>query len=153
MAFGCFAAGPRAGDSPAPYAAHMKRSARILCLASGALLLAGALAHAFLGWPQLGQALRAASISTGTIGALAAGWYFGGACMLAFAAITFSAGLSNRGAMRPSVPLFAIAITYFLFGWVAFVLRHFNPHFLGFVVLGLIVGTAAVLSSRPQPRR
>jgi hypothetical protein len=110
------------------------------------LLLASGFAHASLGWRQFAPVLAAASVPTDTIGALAAGWYFGSVAMLAFGAIALSVALSRSPS--PFLYLGIIAGGYILFGLAAYILLDFNPHFLGFVAIGLLAATGALLSRK-----
>lgn len=112
--------------------------------AGGALLVLSSLAHAFLGWPPFRAALRAADVDARLAGALAVGWYFGSVAMLTFGVIVLRAAWklsedaeSARGPVKP------IAIAYLLFGFSAFLMRDFNPHFLVFILTGsLLAGFA-----------
>jgi hypothetical protein len=122
----------------------MKRSARIVSLLSAVALFASGLAHAFLGWGQFASALEASAVPDAVVGALAVGWYFGSTAMIAFAAIALAAALRRRASA--SLLLGIIGGTYVLFGLAAYLSRDFNPHFLGFVGIGVLAATAAVLS-------
>lgn len=111
---------------------------------AGALLLASAIAHAFLGWPPFAEALSAAGVDGGLAGGLAVGWYYGSAAMLAFGMIVLLAALAVlRGRMVSLVPVRVIAVVYVAFGVSAFVARDMNPHFLLFVATGVLVGIFA----------
>jgi hypothetical protein len=112
-------------------------------LVAGALLLASSLAHAFAGWPALTSALDGSGVAADLQGALAVGWFWGSASMAAFGLIvTIYASRRLRGDHPPVLPIRLIAVTYLLFGAAAFLARDFNPHFLLFVVSGLLVGAA-----------
>ncbi len=112
-----------------------------LVLLAGALMILSSAAHAFLGWPPLRGELRTAGVAENLIGALAVGWYFGSASMLAFGAIVFRSGLLLRKGDRSGVaPVRMIAACYVVFGLATFLSRNFNPHFLVFVINGLLAG-------------
>jgi hypothetical protein len=112
------------------------------------LILASALAHALLGWPAMETSLAAQSIDRDLLGALAVGWYFGSASMLAFSFIVAVQALRRfKGASLDIGTLSSIAAVYVLFGTAAFILRSFNPHFLLFVVTGILVAAFAGFAS------
>ena len=113
----------------------------ILVLSAGALMVLSSAAHAFLGWPPLRGDLKSAGVAESLMGALAVGWYFGSVAMLAFGAITLRSGLLLRRGDRSGVtPVRIIAACYVVFGVITFVSRNFNPHFLVFIVTGLLAG-------------
>lgn len=120
---------------------------------SATVLVLGGLAHALGGWPPMSSALRESGVDADLAGALAVGWFFGSVSMLTFGAIvSVSARRSSRGiGALPGVWL--IAAAYAGFGCAAFLLRHFNPHFLIFIFSGLLVASHAALAggSRPRP--
>jgi hypothetical protein len=105
------------------------------------LLLASALAHALLGWPPLRDTLVNINADSNLVGALAAGWYFGSLSMLTFGIIVLQA--SYKVLSGKKVSLFSprvIALAFIVFGMTAYCVRDFNPHFLGFAGLGLLLG-------------
>jgi hypothetical protein len=113
----------------------------ILGIGTALLILASACAHALLGWPAIEESFRGASVDSGLLAALAIGWYFGSASMAAFSLVV---GLQAVNRLR-KVPvstgsLWPIAAMYVLFGSIAMVARNLNPHFILFVVTGLLVG-------------
>lgn len=125
----------------------MRQPVRAALLAIAALLLlASALAHAFLGWPHLHEDLVRDGASRGLIGALSVGWHFGSVCMAAFGLIALAAAVDAWRA-RPvaAAPLWIVAFAYAAFGLAAFALRGHNHHFLGFVFIGALLATAAAL--------
>lgn len=109
----------------------------ILGLSVALLLLASAYAHGALGWPAIQETLAGTSVGPDVVGALAVGWYFGSASMLAFGLIVLlqTSRLLKRD--RPDAgSLWVIAAIYLLFGTVAYVTRDFNSHFLLFIGTG-----------------
>lgn len=111
----------------------------------GILLLLSSLAHAFLGLPPLRQALEEAAADPATIGAISVGWLFGSVAMAAFGVIVTTLALGTLRGERPStMPAAVIAAAYLLFGVSAFIARDLNPHFLLFIVTGLLVGALAL---------
>jgi len=102
------------------------------------LFAAAAAAHAFLGWPPFEADLREAGLDGSHVGALATGWYFGSVAMATYAALAaFGAWEIRRGSLAGMVPLRLIGASYAGFGVAAWLIRSHNPHFLGFVVIGL----------------
>ncbi len=127
----------------------MKTRAVLGFLAS-LLLIASAFAHALLGWPPFRSALEEAGVAADVIAALEVGWYFGSLAMLAFGAIVFlAAARAIRGERAANGSLWIIGAAYTVYGLVVYVARDFNPHFLLFVVTGLLV--AAVAALKPTP--
>ncbi len=123
----------------------MKARAILGCLAA-LLLAASAFAHAFLGWPPFQSILEEAGIDANVTAALEVGWYFGSLAMLAFATIVFlAAARAIRGERANNGSLWIISAAYTGYGLVVYVARDFNPHFLLFVVTGLLVGAVAAL--------
>ena len=118
----------------------------ILGLLAALLLIASAFAHAFLGWPPFQSILEQAGVDADAIAALEVGWYFGSLAMLAFGAIVFlAAARAIRGERAATGSLWIIGGAYTAYGAVAYVASDFNPHFLLFVVTGLLVAAVAAL--------
>jgi CHASE2 domain-containing sensor protein len=108
---------------------------------AGAFMVLSSGAHSFLGWPQMEIALDKTTAGPDLIRALATGWYFGSFAMLTFGVILIVCGLRmKRGDHSLAVAARAIAACYLVFGVGAFVTHHFNPHFLAFIVPGLLAG-------------
>ncbi|MSR47541.1 MAG: hypothetical protein EXS13_10855 [Planctomycetes bacterium] len=93
----------------------MTKSCSIVTIVAGALFLASPAAHAFLGFPPQREVLARASVDTDTATSLAVGWYFGSAAMVAFGAIALA----------------------------AFLACEMNPHFLGFIAMGALLGVGS----------
>lgn len=118
----------------------------------GVLLLLAAVAHG-LGFAQFDDGLAAAPADTRA--ALHVGWLWGSATFAALGVIVLGAvrhwrrhGRDPRAAVAPA------AVALVVFGAAAFVARDCNPHFLGFVALGLVLGLpllgAGRLASTPN---
>lgn len=121
----------------------------VLAAIGAVLLVASAAAHAFLGWPPFAADLREGGIEPDHITGLAIGWYFGSVAMVGFGLITAHAARELYCGRETGVPaLGAIGLGYVAYGAVAFAATMHNPHFLGFIAIGLILLAAA----RP-PRR
>jgi len=128
----------------------------LLVMVAGAVMLLSAGAHAGLGWPVMKSALRDAGAPADLTGALAAGWLFGSVAMAVFGIITLMCGARLKRADRSGVAvIMVIAAGYLLFGLAAFITHDFNPHFLLFVVTGLlaglpVLGTGKAPGTRPS---
>ncbi len=123
----------------------------VLGFIASLLLIASAFAHAVLGWPPFQSTLEQAGVDADVTAALEVGWYFGSVAMLAFGAIVFLAALrAIRGQRAATGSLWIIGASYTVYGLVAYVARDFNPHFLLFVVTGLLVAAVAALKSPPD---
>ena len=121
----------------------MSRTRSILGIVAGVLMVASAAAHSLLGWPQLRAELAHAGITGDLEQGLAVGWHFGGAAMLAFAAIvlwTFFRRLGGRDA--PLVPPAIVAAAYLAFGAGALGVTG-DPFFMVFIVPGLLLAAAS----------
>jgi hypothetical protein len=111
-----------------------------LLILAGALLVLGAFAHAFLGWPPLRKALESHGCTLELIGAVAAGWTFGGVAMLTFGVLVICDGYRLlRGAVVSVASAPAVGAAYLAFGATAWLLRDLHPHFLLFVLTGFLV--------------
>jgi Na+/proline symporter len=121
-------------------------------LAAGLLLMMSSLAHSFLGWPQIRPELVAAGVPDDLVGALAAGWHFGGVAMVAFAAIVLMAWRrARRGDVAGLEAVGVVAAAYIVFGTTAFVLRSFAPFFLVFIAPGVALAVCAWGRVREHP--
>lgn len=118
----------------------------ILLWLGGICMALSALPHALLGWPSLAAGLVQSQVPPALIAGLAVGWYFGSVGMASMGIIVcLHAWLEGRGRRPHPAALWVIGAGYLAFGLAAFVWRDFNPHFLSFVLLGLLV----LVGSRP----
>jgi hypothetical protein len=122
-----------------------------LCLViAGVLLLLSAGAHAGLGWPAMPAELVKVSASPDLLASMGIGWYFGSTAMAAFGAIALCAGL---GAVTAGGRVFhaslIVGLAYGGFGLVTYAIYH-EPHFLGFVVIGLLAVVGSVRARNRQ---
>lgn len=116
----------------------------------GSLLVLSSAAHAFLGWPAVSAAIKETNATAELTTDLTIGWLFGSVAMLTFGLIVLSFGLRLwRGHDADRRPAMVIAVCYFCFGLAAFVWTHYNPHFIGFMVIGAIVAVA-VTGGKPS---
>lgn len=111
----------------------------ILVMIAGALMVLSAFAHGPLGWRALGPELAKAGVPADLLGAMAIGWWFGSAMMLASGAVALVAGTRlQRGDRSGAVPALIVATAWVGFGLAALVYRHGSPFFLLFIVTGLL---------------
>lgn len=114
-------------------------------LAGGWLLVLSSAAHAFLGWPAIHAAIKQTNANEELTTDVTIGWLFGSVAMLAFGLIVLWFGLRLwRGQNVDSRPVMIIAVCYFGFGLAAFFWTRFNQHFIGFMVIGLLVSASAI---------
>lgn len=119
-------------------------------LATGLLLVASALAHAFLGWPAIRQALGEAGVDPELVLGVGVGWLYGSAAMLTFGVLTLASWRAvSRGHATAARVMWPIAALYLLFGAGAYLNTSFEPHFLGFIALGALAAFAAYAVTRP----
>ena len=115
----------------------------IVVIVAGLLMLLASLAHGLLGWPAVRAELVHEHANPDLISGLAAGWLWGSACMLTSGAIVTISGIQmRRGNNSGALAVRAIAVCFLAFGLLAFVLEGFDPHFLIFVVLGLLAAAS-----------
>ncbi|MCI0531581.1 MAG: hypothetical protein L0Y74_06520, partial [candidate division Zixibacteria bacterium] len=127
------------------------KAGTVASLIGGILMLASAFAHAFLGWPAFEKELSGAGVMRDVIGGLNVGWHFGSFAMFGFGAIVvFTAAKTLRGEYVTIVPAGIIAGLYIVFGLWALLFRGFSPHFLGFILKGLL---ASGILLRPRASR
>lgn len=124
-----------------------------LVLAGGVFITLSSAAHAFLGWPGLAAELEPFNPSDSVRQTVAIGWTFGSAAMLAMGLVTLLAfaELPRAGAALASRVALVIGLAYLAFGIGAFAYSSGNPHFFGFMAIGLLLSLGAVLGRR-RPR-
>lgn len=111
---------------------------RLCVLATGGvLLLLAGIAHAF-GFAQFDDGL--AHVVADVRAGLHVGWLWGSATFGALGLGVLWAALRWRAGHDPRPAVLPAALALVTFGTAAFVARDLNPHFLGFVGLGLLVG-------------
>jgi hypothetical protein len=127
---------------------------RIAGLVVGGFLALSAFAHSLLGGAELRAELTAAQVPQDLLRGALIGWYFGGAAMLAFSALVLHTfARRTEGAVASLVPARIVALTYLLFGLVAFAVSGFDPFFLVFVIPALLLSWAAFPARRAASQR
>ena len=113
---------------------------RIIPLVGGILVFLSAFAHGFLGWAQLSDELASTNAGPALISGIKAGWFLGSFAMIAFGLIIIVLTTRLlRGAEVSITPIVVIGLTYFAFGLWAYLSNDYRPHFLGFIVPGLMI--------------
>jgi hypothetical protein len=114
---------------------------------AGGMLVVSSVAHAFMGWPPYEAALAAQGVDQSVLVGLSVGWFFGSVAMLTLGLlILWMVRLAAWGDLRSPMGAWMVALAYAGFGIVAFVLQGLNPHFLAFIVNGILVAGFAVLA-------
>lgn len=127
---------------------------RVAGLVVGGFLALSAFAHSLLGGSQLRSELSAAQVPPDLLRGALIGWYFGGAAMLAFAALVLHTFTRRAdGTAASLVPARIVALTYLLFGLLAFAVSGFDPFFLVFVIPALLLSWAAFPARRAESQR
>ena len=117
----------------------------------GILLVACSGAHAFAGWPAQHQLLLQGGNDADLIHGLAIGWYFGSLAMLAFGVVVLrDARALGRDPAHVTGAAAIVGIAYAAFGLWALFYKGFNPHFIGFIVIGLLIAIPALLGREPR---
>jgi len=122
----------------------MVRLRIVLGFIASVIMIASGPAHSLLSWKYVSAQLEKTQAPPDLIAALARGWHFAGASMLAFGCIVlylFARFLRNRStSLRPAL---IIAILYVIFGVWAIATSH-SPFFLIFVIPGLLLLIASL---------
>ena len=127
----------------------MKLSLRAtLLIASALLMMFGAFGYALIVVPDLHGDLVEIGVRPTVLGGTVLHLYFAGIAMFGFALMVSAAAVQAvRGMVPARVPLAVIAVIYAAFGVMAFSRSH-NPHHLGPLVMGVLLGAALSIPSR-----
>jgi hypothetical protein len=129
----------------------MKLSLRTaLFIGSALLMIFGAIGDAFVVVPDLHGDLVEIGVRPTVLGGTALRLYFGAIANFGFALIVSAAAIQAiRGIPPVRLPLAVIAVIYTAFGVLAFSRSH-NPHHLGALAMGVLLGAALAI---PRSRR
>jgi uncharacterized membrane protein YoaK (UPF0700 family) len=124
----------------------MKHSISTVLLAAAALLMAfGAATYALIVVPDLHGDLIEIGVRPTVLGGTVIYLHFAAVAMFGFALMVSAAAVqSARGTAPARVPLLIVALIYTVFGVMAFSRSH-SPHHLGYLVMGLLLGTALAI--------
>ena len=129
----------------------MKQSFRAaLFIASALLMMFGAVGYTFEVVPDLHGDLVEIGVRPTVLGGTVLHLYFGALAMFGFALMVSAAAIQAiRGIAPARLPLAVIAMIYTAFGVMAFSRSH-NPHHLGPLAMGVLLGAALAI---PGSRR
>ena len=129
----------------------MKQSFRAaLFIASALLMMFGAVGYTFEVVPDLHGDLVEIGVRPTVLGGTVLHLYFGALAMFGFALMVSAAAIQAiRGIAPARLPLAVIAMMYTAFGVMAFSRSH-NPHHLGPIAMGVLLGAALAI---PGSRR
>jgi hypothetical protein len=129
----------------------MKLSLRtVLLIASALLMIFGAVGDAFVVVPDLHGDLVEIGVRPTVLGGTVLRLYFGAIANFGFALMVSAAAIQAiRGIPPARLPLAVIAVIYTAFGVLAFSRSH-NPHHLGALAMGVLLGAALAI---PRFRR
>lgn len=130
----------------------MNQSVRtVLLVAAALLMLFGTVGYAFDVVPDLHGDLIEIGVRPTVLGSTVLYLHFGVIAMLAFTSMTAAAAVQSvRGVAPARPPLAFVAVAYAVFGVLAFSRGH-NPHHLGPVLMGLLLGAALLVPTREEP--
>ena len=118
-----------------------------LLFVGGAAILASAVVQGVINVPHLREDMLEIGMRPTLLRAISLVLYFSVVAMFAFAALVLTGAMSLFQGKAPQLmPLWLIAGSYLIFGFVAFVRIDPNVHFLGYGVMGLLVAIGAALS-------
>lgn len=115
-------------------------------------MLGSAVLHGIVNVPHLREDLLEIGVRPTLLGAVTLVLYFSVVAMFAFAGLVLSGALASfRGRLLQPGPLWIVAATYMVFGIGAFAAVGRSVHFLGYAVMGLLVGLGAAQGRRGGP--
>lgn len=129
----------------------MKQTIRTaLLIASALLMMFGAVGDTFVVVPDLHGDLVEIGVRPTVLGGTVVRLYFGALAMFGLALMVSAAAIQSiRGIAPARMPLAFVAAIYTVFGVMAFARSH-NPHHLGPLLMGVLLGAALAI---PGSRR
>lgn len=124
----------------------MKQSYRTaLLIASALLMIFGAFGYSLAVVPDLHGDLVEIGVRPTVLGGTVLYLYFSAIAMFGFAVMVSAAAIQAiRGIPPARIPLAVVAVIYTAFGIMAFSRSH-NPHHLGPLAMGLLLGAALAI--------
>jgi DNA-binding LytR/AlgR family response regulator len=117
-----------------------------LLIISALFMLFGAAGYAFVVVPDLHGDLVEIGVRPTVLGGTVLYLYFSAIAMFGFALMVSAAAIqAMRGIPPARFPLGVVAVIYAAFGVMAFSRSH-NPHHLGALAMGVLLGTALAIS-------
>ncbi len=125
----------------------MRLTARgVVLLIASVALLGSATVHGIVNVPHLREDLIELGVRQSLVGAIMLVLYFSVVAMVAFGGLVLSgAAASMRGHRTQQAGLWIVALTYVVFGVVAFLLVNRSVHMLGYSAMGTLVAVGAML--------
>lgn len=125
----------------------MRQTLRPTLLLMAALLMGfAAVVNAIVALPHLRADLTEINVRPTLLNAVSLGLYFGAFALFGFALVILATAFQAFRGVNPSRPLLAvIAVTHGAFGAGAFFVWSGSAHVLGYVLMGVLVGLAAML--------
>jgi hypothetical protein len=122
----------------------MQRWRTVAGVIAGTMLVLSSALHSLLGWTVQRAALEAVKAPPDLVVGLGFGWHFAGAAMLSFGVIVLMS-IARAARARPVSlrPVLVIGIAYTLYGAWALTASGLEPHFLVFLLPGLLLLAAA----------
>ena len=132
----------------------MKQSYRTTLLIAAALLMMfGAFGYTLAVVPDLHGDLIEIGVRPTVLGGTVLYLYFSAIVMFGFALMVSAAAIQSiRGIPPARLPLTIVAVIYIAFGIMAFSRSH-NPHHLGPLAMGVLLGVALAIPSSEFGRR
>ncbi len=116
-----------------------------LLFVAAILMIFGAVGNAVVIVPDLHGDLIEIGVRPSVLGGTVQGLYFAGLAMFGFAAMVSTAAIqATRGIAPARIPLAVVATIYGVFGIMAFARSH-NPHHLGPLLMGALLGVALAI--------
>jgi hypothetical protein len=129
----------------------MNKLRATLLVASALLMLFGAGAYALILVPDLHGDLVEIGVRPSVLGGTVFHLYFAGMAMFGFALMVSAAAVQAiRGIAPARLPLAIVALIYIAFGIMTFSRSH-NPHHLGTLVMGALLGAALAIPRGAEP--
>ena len=129
----------------------MRRTGQVLAALGAVVAFASAFMHGFMARRAVLGRL-AGDVAPETIAGLNAAWMLGTASLVAFGALVLLC-VPSLGREPSSNRVTLAAGAFFLgYGAWAYVYRHFHPHFIGIMVVGVLFIAGSAIASRARAR-